>query len=82
MKVKVKSFLFKLDGGECSIRIYNCVIPSIKSQNPLNRKLGGPQSLVGRFSRKEKFSPVGIRNPDHPTRIIVAVPTIISPLPA
>jgi hypothetical protein len=49
-------------------------LPPEKFRYTLDRRLGGPQVLCERFGEKSPFYN-GIRNPDHPSCSVVAVPT-------
>ena len=47
-----------LDGGErCTKHLCRCT-PWKDPQNPLNRRLGGPQNLPGRFDEGKYFLPL------------------------
>jgi hypothetical protein len=50
-------------------------------QCQLNRRVGGPQSLCGRFGKGIYYFPNGIRTPDPPTCILAAITTALPRLP-
>jgi hypothetical protein len=66
-------------GGEWPISSTGHFIPVKEQLYPLNRGLGGPQNLYGRFG-EEKKSPVhaGIRTPDRPAPSLVTGHTMLT----
>ena len=67
-----------LDRGERLTACLSHLTPGKEPLNPLNRKVGGPQSWSGCFGRREKYVDLtGFQNWDHPACSAVAVLTVL-----
>jgi hypothetical protein len=70
-------FTSSADRGERSSSCPSRLTPGKQSQYPLNRRLGGPQTLSGLW-RREKSIALWNSNPDHPAQTSVTAPTKLS----